>query len=381
MSNRRPDQIDKSKLPGQPKPGGDDAATNRAPVADEAPATPAAEAADSPPAGTKGREAKPDKAATKRNASRKGTEAAVSKLASVLEQVKETSPEKKLQYPDSAVASALNGLVLQNMNDRAGNRNATLRADVYDGTNVLDKVRALYNDDTGLMPEPVRIAGLKGPEAAPYVVTQGSARDLQGVLKQTLGSVNSSYGAGTVKDEAALLALMKAQIPDEEVAYFRQQVVNRQNPDMADLPDDVLREALLEQKLAANNKVHQQVHGIASDRGRQFVEAMPHLAAMGDETVNAGFDHLMRQPGAMARLAGGGGLNLEAAGNWMQAKPTVYGGPLEKLNELPNWVHAGGGAATAAGIAALLAQMGQPQQDDDAYLQMLAANNAGVSSY
>jgi len=320
----------------------------------------------------------------------------VSKLASVLQQVKETDPDKKLQYPDSAVASALNALVLQNANDRAGNRNATVRADVYDGSNVLDKVRALYNDETGLMPVPVRIAGLKGPEARPYVVTQGSAkglfdtvdpktnRTLPGVLSQTLGSVNSAYGTGTVKDEAALLALMKAQIPDEEVAYFRQHMVDRQNPDMADLPDDVLREALLEQKLAANNKVSQQVHSIASDRGRQFVEAMPHLAAMGDDTVNAGFDHLMRKQGAMARLAGGGvdlGGMVDTAKGWMQSKPTVYGGPLEKLNELPNWVHAGGGAATAAGMAALLAAMGQPQQDDDAYLQMLAANNAGVSSY
>jgi hypothetical protein len=217
----------------------------------------------------------------------------------------------------------------------------------------------------------------------------GEPQTVDEVLADAVGAIRGKYKVEVTPDVLRQSAL--DSLDEREVAVLREALMN--DPEFsagsvtsfADV-DTLVRSKLLESKLMGNRALGQQVYFHGIDAADTQARNLGAIAAANDPNMDALIDRQFGKPGLAAWLrrnggaSAGGGNWMDQIGGWAQEKPQVYGGPLEKLNELQNWQHAAGGAGAAAGIAGLLAALGQPQQDDEAYRALLAAQNAAPST-
>jgi uncharacterized protein YciI len=236
------------------------------------------------------------------------------------------------------------------------------------------------------------------------LLTSGRTKDAQGspippeeIVRETLESAAAQImakvpGSGiTGPDDVRVRA--KAALSEPEVARYREVLAS--NPEFAQMSfddfsaiDDFVRDKLLVAKLMANNAGQQQMFYKEQAGGALERRTLRDKLALENEAV----DKMMAQEygienmAALLRGTGGGALDgardmLGGARDWLGAKP-AFGGEdpnwaLRQVNKLPNWAYAG--SAGLGGMAAILAAAGQPQQDNDDYLQLLAAQNAAPS--
>lgn len=288
-----------------------------------------------------------------------------------------------------------------------GTKNQYGQLDVWDKNKVYNQAGTNFGRATGILPGVV-----EGPVPGrdkPYTYFAHSKEDVGQVFEAARQNMIRSEGLSEAVTADELRAAALAALDPADVDFLRQQA--QANPKLmegVDLAspeaDTILRSKLLEGRLFGNRSLGYQTHF----HGRNVLGAgarnLQPIAAQGIPDLDAVIDMATGVPGHAAFLRGGtaaptpeaaaagGGAAppppppvtpaaapagpgwMGQARNWAtEVNPKAY---TTLLGQLPNWQHLAGGVGAAAGGAALLAALGQPQDDTDAYLAMLAAKNA-----
>lgn len=274
-----------------------------------------------------------------------------------------------------------------------GEGNQYTSRQVWDKVNTANEAGKAFNPSTGITAGVVRVPvdGVDHGWALQMNSKQGGAPEtLDEVLDKASKTIRGKYGVEVAPDVLRQSAL--DALDDREVAVLRD--VLAADPEMASQSfgsmsdvESFVRSKLLEGKLMGNRAIGQQLYHHGVDAADTQARNLAAIAAANDPSMDALIDRQYGKPGLAAYMrgqGGGGGIDvgswMDQAGAWAQEKPQVYGGPLEKLNGLQNYQHLAGGVGAGVGIASLLAALGQPQQDDEAYKLLLASQNAAPSS-
>jgi hypothetical protein len=290
-----------------------------------------------------------------------------------------------------------------------GTKNQYGQLDVWDKNKVYNQAGSNFGRATGILPGVV-----EGPVPGrdkPYTYFGHSREDVGQVFEAARRNMIAKEGLSEAVTADELRAAAMAALDPADVDFLRQQA--QANPKLmegVDLAspeaDSILRAKLLEGRLFGNRGIGYQVHFHGRNVLGAWSRNMKPIAAQGIPDLDAVIDMATGVPGHAAFLRSGGVAAPEAvaagggaapppppaapapavapgaggpgwlgqARNWAtEVNPKAY---TTLLGQLPNWQHLAGGLGAAAGGSALLAAMGQPQDDNDAYLAMLAAKNA-----
>jgi len=309
-----------------------------------------------------------------------------------------------------AAFDVLHAAMLRAEADR-GTKNQYGQLDIWDKNKVSNQAGTKFGRETGVLPGVV-----EGPvpnRDRPYTYIAHSSRG----VPQSVGEVFEAARQNLIDKEGLdpavtadqLQAAAMAALDPADVAFLRQQAeANPKLMEGVDLAspeaDTILRGKLLEGRLLGNLGIGHQVHF----HGRNVLGAaarnMKTIAGRGIPELDAVIDMAYGVPGHAAFLRGSTAAPAAAGGGaapppppppdtppvppappegpgWMgqardwatEVNPKAYN---TLLGQLPNWQHLAGGVGAGAGLVALLAALGQPQDDNDAYLAMLAARNA-----